>query len=244
MTSSSLPKPNKPSGWIAVDLDGTLAQYDERRGVEWIGPLIEPMLLRVQQWLQSDIEVRIFTARAGEQSLLPALHDWLAQAGLGQLTVTNQKDLDLLQIWDDRAVQVETNTAELLTSRQHIALMVSGWIGVELDGTLAHHVEGSQAGPIGPPIDKMLARVKQWRLAGMDIRLFSARASDPEQLPIMQNWLSIHQLADMKITCSKDFALSQFWDDRSIHVISNTGEYSGRLDSWVPPRKFSLSSNH
>ena len=52
-----------PQGWIGVDLDGTLAHYDEWRGVEHIGAPIPRMVERVKDWLQLGIEVRIVTAR-------------------------------------------------------------------------------------------------------------------------------------------------------------------------------------
>lgn len=36
------------SGWIGVDLDGTLAHYDSWRGVDHIGAPVIPMLDRVK----------------------------------------------------------------------------------------------------------------------------------------------------------------------------------------------------
>ena len=71
--------------------------------------------------------------------MLRAFYDWLVDNDLPALEVTNQRDFDLIQIWDDRAVQVAVNTGEVLTPKEHISLDLSGgWIGVELDGTLAH----------------------------------------------------------------------------------------------------------
>lgn len=51
------------SGWIAVDLDGTLAQYDETTGFPEIGPPVPRMVERVKAWLAYGLDVRIFTAR-------------------------------------------------------------------------------------------------------------------------------------------------------------------------------------
>ena len=51
------------SGWIGVDLDGTLAKY----GI-WDGSIGEPiplMVERVKIWIALGVEVKIFTARVG-----------------------------------------------------------------------------------------------------------------------------------------------------------------------------------
>lgn len=51
------------TGWIGVDLDGTLAHYDGGVGVDHIGPPVPAMLTRVKQWLAEGRAVKIFTAR-------------------------------------------------------------------------------------------------------------------------------------------------------------------------------------
>lgn len=98
-----------------------------------------------------------------------------------------------------------------------------GWIGVDLDGTLAHY-EGWQ-GPehIGEPIPEMLERVKAWRAAGACVKVFTARCSIPEQIPPVVAWLEKHGLGGLEITNVKDFGMIELWDDRCIRVISNTG---------------------
>ena len=42
----------------------------------------------------------------------------------------------------------------------------------------------------------------------------------------------------MKITCEKDFAMSQFWDDRGVHVVSNTGQIVTQLETVFPNNKY------
>jgi len=59
------------------------------------------------------IEVRIFTARASVESHIPPVEEWLKTHGLEGLKVTNVKDYRMLQLWDDRAIQVIPNTGEL-----------------------------------------------------------------------------------------------------------------------------------
>lgn len=101
------------SGWIGVDLDGTLAHYDEWRGVEHIGAPIEPMVARVKAWLAEGRDVRIFTARVAgndHREALPHIQEWCWRH-LGEvLLVTNAKDFGMVELWDDRCVQVESNT--------------------------------------------------------------------------------------------------------------------------------------
>jgi hypothetical protein len=102
------------SGWIGVDLDGTIAHYDKWINVTHIGRPIAPMVDRVKQWLREGREVRIFTARmAGPKAdrirFQEALTQWLLAAGLPHLEATNVKDFRMVELWDDRAVQVKFN---------------------------------------------------------------------------------------------------------------------------------------
>lgn len=100
------------SGWVGVDLDGTLAHYDGWRGAEHIGAPIPAMLARVRAWLEEGREVRIFTARASVPESVPPIEAWLAENGLAGVQVTNVKDFGMVELWDDRAVRVVVNTGE------------------------------------------------------------------------------------------------------------------------------------
>jgi hypothetical protein len=101
------------NGWIGVDLDGTLAQWETGHSSKHIGPPVQSMLDRVKRWITMGIEVRIFTARASVESHIPPVEEWLKTHGLEGLKVTNVKDYRMLQLWDDRAIQVIPNTGEL-----------------------------------------------------------------------------------------------------------------------------------
>lgn len=94
-------------GWIGVDLDGSLAHYN---GTDTIGDVLPPMLFRVRRWLKQGKQVRIFTARAGDPGQIPKVRAWLSRYGLGELAITNVKDFEMLELWDDRAVQLIPNT--------------------------------------------------------------------------------------------------------------------------------------
>jgi hypothetical protein len=114
---------NNNSGWIGVDLDGTLAHYDGCVGVDNIGEPIKPMVDRVKKWLREGKTVKIFTARMHghrapilgsmqfEDALTP-IQEWCKKHLGCVLEVTNVKDFGMVELWDDRAVQVRTNTGE------------------------------------------------------------------------------------------------------------------------------------
>ncbi len=105
----SEPKRSKRA-WIGVDLDGTLAKYSNIRGIRHIGKPIKPMVERIKRWQEAGYEVKIFTARASVPELIPPVQKWLKKYKLGDLEVTNKKDLHMVELWDDRAIQVMPNT--------------------------------------------------------------------------------------------------------------------------------------
>lgn len=100
------------AGWIGVDLDGTLAHFDRWRGPRHIGLPIPAMAKRVHDWHARGVEVRIFTARASRPELIPDVQVWLQRHGFPPLAVTNQKDFGMVELWDDRAIQVLYNTGK------------------------------------------------------------------------------------------------------------------------------------
>lgn len=108
-------------GWIGVDLDGTLAIYDGWKGVEHIGEPIPEMLNRVKEWIENGQQVKIFTARASDKKAIPFVHQWLKNNGLPDLEITNVKDFDMIQLWDDRAIQVMENTGNPVESESQTA---------------------------------------------------------------------------------------------------------------------------
>lgn len=101
------------SGWIGVDLDGTLAEYGGWKGADNIGAPIPAMVARVLEWHNGGREVRIFTARVAHDedgSARAGIERW-CEEHLGRvLPVTNAKDYGMIELWDDRCVQVEINT--------------------------------------------------------------------------------------------------------------------------------------
>lgn len=112
--------------------------------------------------------------------------------------------------------------------------MSSGWIGVDLDGTLAHYESGTfDIEHVGKPIPAMLARVARWIEEGREVRIFTARMSIEDKderlfcMRVIQDWLETHGLPRLLVTCIKDFAMIELWDDRAVQVRMNTGEPVG-----------------
>ena len=108
------------------------------------------------------------------------------------------------------------------------------WIGVDLDGTLAHYEGWEQnADHLGEPIPAMLVKVQWWLSRGIDVRIFTARVS---RLNLMTNGIqriTVEKMIDewcitylgrkLPITCEKDYAMEFLYDDRCITVEKNTG---------------------
>jgi len=98
------------------------------------------------------------------------------------------------------------------------------WIGVDLDGTLAVLDENTGSGVIGRPVWRMLTRVKRMVAAGEKVKIFTARAGTPEEIPVIRNWLKDNGLPpNLEITNRKDYAMLEYWDDSCVLVERNTG---------------------
>jgi len=100
---------------------------------------------------------------------------------------------------------------------------MSGWIAVDMDGTLAVYNGWKGPDDIGEPIYLMVNRVRLWLSEGKDVRIFTARANIPEQIPPVQWWCLKHFGRVLPITATKDFQMIEQWDDRAIQVVMNIG---------------------
>lgn len=101
-------------------------------------------------------------------------------------------------------------------------------IAVDLDSTLAHYTEFTGETMIGPPIPKMVQRVKQWLLSGKEVVVFTARLSAPQNkdavIKAIEDWCILHIGVKLPVTNRKNHEFSEMWDDRAVQVIPNTGE--------------------
>ena len=123
-----------------------------------------------------------------------------------------------------------------------------GWIGVDLDGTLAEYHGWPVDGSVGPPVPAMVDRVKRWLDDGHEVRIVTARvcvngrfsaesgrvASATFGAGLMHTilqWCLQHLGVELVITCEKDFEMEVLWDDRCVQVECNTG----RMRDGGPP---------
>jgi hypothetical protein len=107
------------SNWIAVDLDGTLAEYHGFIAGDFIGEPIPTMLARVKQWLAEGHHVIIFTARmshpnAEAEGVEAAVKAWTLKHLGVELDVSCIKDYRVNEFWDDRSIAVESNTGNVI----------------------------------------------------------------------------------------------------------------------------------
>lgn len=112
-----------------------------------------------------------------------------------------------------------------------MAALGKGWIGVDLDATLAHYERWTDELHIGEPVPAMLARVKQWLDKGVEVRIFTARAFDFEGRPLVHIIAAIEEYCErhigqvLPVTCRKDTRCMEIWDDRAVSVEPNTGKH-------------------
>ena len=123
--------------------------------------------------------------------------------------------------------------------------MTQGWIGVDLDGTLAKYDGWRGELHIGEPVPMMLERVKGWILQGKAIKIVTARvsvgtgdrsSSTVDQIrTAIQDWCEEHLAVRLEVVCCKDFGMIELWDDRCVQVVPNTGmtiEESLNAEKW------------
>ena len=110
---------------------------------------------------------------------------------------------------------------------------------VDLDRTLAVYPPPLDQ-LIGPPIPKMLMRVKKMLAEGMEVRIFTARVSSlgaeslegalrrqddiKEARTAIEAWCLKNLGCVLPITCCKDYSTIEIHDDCAIQYIPNTGE--------------------
>ena len=99
-----------------------------------------------------------------------------------------------------------------------------GWIGVDLDGTLAKYSGWKGESIIGDPVVLMKARVLRWIKEGKDVRILTARAGTERGKKAVEEWLLKNGFGKLKVTDRKDYTMEILYDDRCMQVEKNTGK--------------------
>lgn len=112
-----------------------------------------------------------------------------------------------------------------------------GWIGCDLDGTLAEFPNPHDFRLIGRPVPLMLQRVKHWLEEGKQVKIVTARVSSsvPEEERVkarrmIKSWLELYIGRTLPVTSEKDYSMVQLWDDRAVQVVTNTGKRADGID--------------
>src|SRR5258707_4388594 len=116
-----------------------------------------------------------------------------------------------------------------LFSRKCGAIKMRGWIGVDLDGTLAKSV--AQTGEkIGAPVHSMVQLVKGWLAHGEDVRIFTARVNPNHHQGdavrarrAIEAWCKRHIGQILPVTHEKDWDMVLLLDDSARQVEYDTG---------------------
>jgi hypothetical protein len=105
-----------------------------------------------------------------------------------------------------------------------------GWIGVDLDGTLARLAKAQNGEEIGVPIHPMVQLVKVWLACGEDIPIFTARVNPKRGRVIairarraIQAWCKRHLGHVLPITHEKNWDMTLLFDDIARQVERDTG---------------------
>jgi hypothetical protein len=94
-----------------------------------------------------------------------------------------------------------------------------GWIGVDLDGTLAKYDGWKGPEHIGEPVPAMVARVKAWLKARREVRIFTARCfpftqvipADFETAALIERLPADPLMDPRKLEAAKAIAAIQQW---------------------------------
>ena len=116
---------------------------------------------------------------------------------------------------------------------------MNGWIGVDLDATLAYYDGFKGPEHIGDPVPAMVERVKKWLAEGREVRIFTARVGCTDLInkdgtrdnaafaaqarTAIEAWSLKHIGVKLPVTAVKDFGMVALWDDRCVQVQPNTG---------------------
>jgi hypothetical protein len=118
-----------------------------------------------------------------------------------------------------------------------------GWIGVDLDGTLAEYHGWMGELHIGEPIPAMVKRVRHLLKTGHTVKIFTARVCEAKNLdgtlrdiaPVRQaieQWCYENIGTRLEVTNIKDYGMISLYDDRAYQVVPNTGMVIGEHDDW------------
>jgi hydroxymethylpyrimidine pyrophosphatase-like HAD family hydrolase len=99
------------------------------------------------------------------------------------------------------------------------------WLAVDMDGTLIHYDKFQGHDVFGDIIEPILAAVKERKLEGWHIAIYTARAHTIQNCDFIRDFLTSCGVPFDLITNVKKPYFKEFWDDRAVQVITNKGKF-------------------
>ncbi len=104
-------------------------------------------------------------------------------------------------------------------------------IAVDWDGVLVEYNGYGGPGVYGPPIQSMVERVREWLKEGHEVLIHTSRVSVEHEIDVAVEEMDAitkvlkqeMNLPALPITANKYTRVSEFWDDRAVRVMRNTG---------------------
>jgi len=116
---------------------------------------------------------------------------------------------------------------------RNTARIKKGWIGFDLDCTLAVYEDWVSPQHIGEPIMPIVNKVKELIYDGQEVKIFTARAypseTSEECIAVIKKWCKKHIGTELEVVYAKDQRMIELWDDRVVQVIPNSGRRADGL---------------
>jgi hypothetical protein len=104
---------------------------------------------------------------------------------------------------------------------------MDGWVGIDLDGTLAK----GYSEDIGEPVPEIVELAKELIANGVEVRIFTARASGGKwRILEVKEWCKKHLGETPEVTNVKDWDCMLILDDRAISVATDEGGFRNEYD--------------
>ena len=123
-----------------------------------------------------------------------------------------------------------------------------GWIGIDLDGTLAKSVPAQTGAEIGAPVRPMVQFAKWWLAQGEDVRIFTPNHQHAGHIVhvrrAIEAWCKRHLGQILPVTYEKDWDMVLLLDDRARQVERDTGRvFCGHPRKDLTTFRYAISRN-
>ena len=104
---------------------------------------------------------------------------------------------------------------------------MDGWVGIDLDGTLAK----GYSSEIGQPVYENVDLARELIANGIEVRIFTARASGNNWgIREVKEWCKKHLGKTLEVTNIKDWDCRLIIDDRALSVATDEGRFRTEYD--------------